>query len=197
MAKLEVCFLNKSLGKLAFFFLIKNAILVLFLLLAWIFWFWEYQKKTSIGSCYNLRELIETRHFFELLWRRGPLRFPQDRGLRSTSRMSQAVSKRLTRMTRKSSWFPTLLPDIYKVLHCRGYEIGTFFFRGRWKRLDTNILWWFFEGFPENHSAFRLGWCHIMIPLGWKQILYWIRIFQFGMRVTFQQHTCVLCQHCE
>ena len=128
----------------------QNAILVLFLLLAWIFWFWEYQKKTaSVGSCYNLRELIETRHFFELLWRRRPLRFPQDRGLRSTSRMSQAVSKRLTRMTRKSSWFPTLLPDIYKVLHCRGYEIGIFFLGGDGKDLIQTFCGDFLRDFPK------------------------------------------------
>ena len=138
------------------------------------FGFENIRKKTaSVGSCNNLRELIETRHFFELLWRRGPLRFPQDRGLRSTSRMSQAVSKRLTRMTRKSSWFPTLLPDIYKVLHCRGYEIGTFFFRGRWKRLDTNILWWFFEGFPENNGAvFGMFHDESSLAVGWSKWMF-------------------------
>ena len=63
--------------------------------------------------------------------------------------MSQAVSKRLTRMTRKSSWFPTLLPDIYKVLHCRGYEIGTFFLGGDGKDLIQTFCGDFLRDFPK------------------------------------------------
>jgi len=68
------------------------------------------------------------------------LEFPQDRGLRSTSRMSQAVSKRLTRMTRKSSWFPSLLPDIYKVrttVHQGSLEIHIF----PWVRVSNETTW--------------------------------------------------------
>jgi hypothetical protein len=47
----------------------------------------------------------------------GRMRFPSARELKSTSRMSQTVSKRLTRMTHRMTtrlMVPAGLPDVYK-----------------------------------------------------------------------------------